>query len=273
MHHIASLQALDELTRGLVADSAELSSADLGGIGSELIAVAAVLRAQPALRRTLSEATTSTENRAALIGRLLDGKVHPTAVSIAKDAVGRSWASGADLRDGLERLGRTALFLRAERAGTLDEVEDQLFRFGRIVEANPDLAVLLDDPTADPEGRAALIGRLLEDRANPLTTELLAGLAGNTAGRSFSHGIRELVEQAAERKSELVAEVHSAVELDDQQRTRLAAALQRIYGRPLALHIEVDPELAGGLRITVGDEVIDGSVAGRLAVLKRRIAG
>lgn len=273
MHHISSIQALDELTRRLVADAAELSNADLGGIGSELLAVSGLLRSQPALRRTLSEATTSTENRAALIGRLLDGKVHPATVSIAKDAIGRSWATGADLRDGLERLGRTALFLRAERVGALDEVEDQLFRFGRIVQANPDLAVVLDDPAADPDGRSALVSRLLEDRANPLTTELLAGLAGHTRGRSFSHGIRELVEQAAERKSELVAEVHSAVELDDQQRARLAAALHRIYGRPLALHIEVDPALAGGLRITVGDEVIDGSVAGRLAVLRRRMAG
>ena len=273
MQHIASLQALDEMTRSMVADAAELSDADLGAIGSDLLAVAGVLRSQPALRRTLAEATTSTENRTALIGRLLDGKVHPTAVSVAKGAVGRSWASGADLRDGLERLGRTALFLRAERAGELDEVEDQLFRFGRIVDANPDLAVLLDDPTADPDGRTALIGTLLYGQGNPLTTELLAGLAGTTGGRSFSHGIRELVEQAAERKSELVAGVHSAVELDEGQRARLAAALQRIYGRPLALHVEVDPELAGGLRITVGDEVIDGSVAGRLAALRRRMAG
>jgi F-type H+-transporting ATPase subunit delta len=273
MQHISSRQALQELTTKLVGDGSTLSDAELRTIGSDLLAVAGVLRGQPALRRTLSEATTSTENRTDLIGGLLDGKVHPAVVAVTKDAVGRSWASGADLRDGVERLGRTALFLGAERAGELDEVEDQLFRFGRIVDGNPELSVLLNDPTADPQGRTALISRLLDGRANPLAVELLAGLAANTGGRSFSHGVRELVDQAADRKNMVVARVQTAAELDDAQRSRLSAALQRSYGRPIGLHIELDPELAGGLRITVGDEVIDGSVAGRMSALRRRMAG
>lgn len=273
MQHISSTLALDAVTESLVSQAAKLSDDDLKRVGTDLLAVADVLRAEAALRRVLSEATTSTGARVGMVGSLFDGKIHPVAVTLTKDAVRRSWAGGADLRDGVERLGRTALFLGAERTGQLDEVEDQLFRFGRIVEGSPQLSVLLDDPTADPAGRKALVESLLDGKANPLTTELLSGLATATQTRSFSHGIAELIAQAADRKNEVVANVQCAIELDDSQRDRLAAALRKMYGRPVALHVEVDPQLQGGMRVTVGDEVIDGSVAGRLATLKRRMAG
>ena len=125
----------------------------------------------------------------------------------------------------------------------------------------------------DPDARAALVDRLLTGRATPLTVELLTGLAQHPGGRSFAHGVHELVEQAAERKDKLVAVVQSAAELTDGQVDRLRAALQRIYHRELVLHVAVEPDLLGGLRIQVGDEVIDGSVAGRLDTLRRALAG
>ncbi len=273
MQHISSKLALEGVTESLVSQAAKLSDGDLDTVGTDLLGVADVLRGEAVLRRTLSEATTSTDARVGMVGALFDGKIHPAAVALTADAVGRSWAGGADLRDGIERLGRTALFLGAERTGQLDEVEDQLFRFGRIVEANPQLSVLLDDPTADPAGRKALVGSLLDGKANTLTARLLSGLATATQHRSFSRGIAELVEQAADRKNEVVGSVQSAIELDDSQRDRLAAALTKMYGRPVALHVQVDPQLQGGMRVTVGDEVIDGSIAGRLAALKRKMAG
>ncbi|NNG34151.1 F0F1 ATP synthase subunit delta [Nakamurella aerolata] len=273
MQHISSLQSVDELTQTLLGEAAKLSDDDLRVVGGDLLAVADLLRAQPVLRRTLSEATTAPQARIGVMERLLDGKIRPVSLELVKQAVSKQWASGADLREGVERLGRTALFLSAERSGQLDEVEDQLFRFGRIIDGSPELSVVLDDPTADPQGRRKLVGQLLTDRANPLTVQLLEGLATDTQGRSFSHGVRELVEQAAERRREVVAQVQTVVDLDDNQKQRLSEALRKMYGHPVALHIEVDESLEGGMRITVGDEVIDGSVAGRLSALRRRFAG
>jgi F-type H+-transporting ATPase subunit delta len=165
------------------------------------------------------------------------------------------------------------MFLRAERSGELDRVEDELFRFGRIVEGSPDLSVALDDPTTPGDARATLVHRLLADRAHPLTSELLEQLARDPGGRSFSHGVEEIVTQAAERKDRIIATVQSAVELTAEQGARLVAALTRIYGRPVSTHVLVEPGLAGGMRVRVGDEVIDGSVAGRLDDLRRRLAG
>lgn len=271
MQHISSRQSLQALTDELVAGTEGLDVSDIEQLGDELTGVAAALRANPVLRRLLSESSTETAGRVDLVRRLLQGKVAGRTLELVTDAVGREWATGADLAEAVERLGRTALFVSAERENRLDTVEDELFRFGRIVESEPGLSVVLDDPTADPQGRARLVEQLLQGRADGLTVRLLRGIATSTQAGSFSNRVRDLVAQAAERRQELVAQVTSAVELDESQQQRLSAALERLYGRAVAVHAEVDPALLGGLRIAVGDEVIDGSAAGRLAALGRRL--
>ena len=85
--------------------------------------------------------------------------------------------------------------------------------------------------------------------------------------------MRLLVDQAATRQEKVVAVVKTAVPLTDEQLTRLRSSLGRIYGRAVSVHIEVEPEVLGGIRVQVGDEVIDGTVAGRLEDLRRRMAG
>lgn len=271
MQHFASRQALQALTDRLVDTTSSASESDLRTIGADLGSVAQLLRSNTGLRRMLSDSSTAPEGRVGLVRQLLQGKVHETALALTQDGVGRSWASGADLRSSIDRLGRTALFLAAERTDRLDAVEDELFRFGRIVDAHPGLSGLLDDPTAVAEAQRSLVSSLLQGKADPITVLLLHSLATDTGTHSFSRGIRALVEQAAERRNELVAEVRVAVALDDAQQQRLAAALQRIYRRRVALHIEVDDAVLGGMRIVIGDEVIDGTAAGRLATLGRKL--
>lgn len=273
MQHIASTQALAEASSSLLLQAATMDDTDLGVLGSDLAGVGHLLSREPPLRRTLSEVTTDVEHRAGLLRSLLSGKVGAPAAEVIDFTMRQPWANGRDLADGFIRLGRTAMFLRAERSGELDEVEDQLFRFGRIVQGSPELSVLLDDPVTPGDARAALVRRLLAGRAQALTSELLEQLARDPGGRSFSHGVSEIVEQAAERKDKMVAVVHSATPLDIEQTSRLTAALAKIYGHPISVHVLVEPALQGGIRVRVGEEVIDGSVAGRLDQLRRRLAG
>jgi F-type H+-transporting ATPase subunit delta len=226
-----------------------------------------------ALRRTVSEVTLSQDARAGIVSQVLSGKISEHALTVVDFAVRQVWSASRDLQEALRRVSRTAMFRKAERTGELDDVEDQLFRFSRIVDASPDLSVILDDPTADPDARSALVDRLLAGRAHPLVTELVDALARDTAGRSFSHGVRVLVDQAAIRRQKIVAVVKTAVPLTAEQLERLTGSLGRIYGRGVSLHVEVEPSVLGGIRVQVGDEVIDGTVAGRLEELRRRMAG
>jgi len=273
IQHIASRDALEATNQHLLEVSEPLGGVGLAALGSELDGVSDLLLSQVPLRRTLSENTLSPDVRAGIVERLLTGKIGAPALDVVTFAVRQKWSSSRDLQDAMRRLSRTAMFRRAERTGELDEVEDQLFRFGRIVDASPDLSVILDDPTADPDARSALVHRLLSGRAHTLVTELVDALARDTAGRSFTHGVRELLDQAAQRRDKIVAFVKTARPLTDEQQGRLGASLARIYGRPVTTHVEVEPGLLGGIRVQIGDEVIDGTVAGRLDGLHRKMAG
>ncbi len=272
MSVLSSQQALAASTQELLTAAATMDGPALGTVADELAGFAGVLAGQPHLRRVLTETTIAADAKSALASRLLSGKVDARSLRAVTATLAQRWAGGLELVDALRRMSRTALFLQAERAGELDEVEDQLFRFGRILDANPDLAVILDDPATSPKGRAELVTRALADRAHPLTVRLLTSLARDPGGRAFSHGVGELVRQAAERRDKLVATVTSATALSAQQTSRLREALDRIYSRGVVVHVLVDPSLGGGLRVRVGDEVIDGSVSGRLEAIRQRLA-
>lgn len=273
MQHIASRESLIATNDRLLSVAEPLDQQALRALGSDLDAVSDLLLKEVPLRRTLSEGTIAAERRADIVGQLLAGKVCEQAVEVARFAVAQPWASSRDLQEALRRVSRTAMFLQAERTGELDDVEDQLFRFSRIVDGSPELSVILDDPTADPDSRSVLVDRLLAGRSHPLVTELVDALARDTAGRSFTHGVRELVDQAAQRQEKVVAIVKTAIPLTDDQVGRLVGSLGRIYGREVSVHIEVDGSVIGGIRVQVGDEVIDGTVAARLDALARRMAG
>ncbi|MEO6084895.1 MAG: ATP synthase F1 subunit delta, partial [Umezawaea sp.] len=155
----------------------------------------------------------------------------------------------------------------------LDAVEDELFRLGRIVAGSQDLELLLSDHSVEADRKVALIDSLLAGKVEPVTKTLVDQLVREPRGSNVVDGLSRLADLAAKRRERSVAHVLSAVELSAEQQERLSATLTRIYSRPIALHVEVDASLAGGLLIKIGDEVIDGSVAGRLAALRRDLAG
>ena len=271
MQNLVSRESMESSTDALLGVARDLDDTGLQALGTELGAVTALLRRETAVRRALSDASVAAPGGAALAERLLSPRVSVATLQVVSDVVAKEWATGRDLLDALSRLGRTAMFLRAERDGELDDVEDQIFRFGRVLAAHPELAVVLDDQTGSVEAKRAVVQQLIGAKAAPLTVELLTDLTGDTSGHSYSSGVDELVEEAAQRQEKVVAVVTSAVDLTDSQLERLSAGLGRIYRRPVVVHVQVEPELIGGLLVKVGDEVIDGSIAGRIAELRARL--
>lgn len=243
------------------------------GLSGDLLAVAALLGRETGLRTTLADAGQREAGKAAVVQQVLGGRVSALAVAVVTEVAARRWSSGRDLVDAVEYLGVEAAFVVAEREGRLDQVEDEIFRFARTVEAQPALRRLLTDPLVEPGVRAAVLSDLLAGQAAPETLRLASHLATNLRGRRLEAALGELVQQAARRRERLLAEVRVAAALSPEQHDRLAAALGRIYGRPVGLQVEVDPAVLGGAVVRVGDEIIDGSVAHRLAEVSRRIAG
>jgi F-type H+-transporting ATPase subunit delta len=194
----------------------------------------------------------------------------PTLEAVAA-AVTARWSRPMDLVDGLETMARNALLGSAEKDGKLDDVEDELFRFGRILDREPELAALLADVGTPADGRIALLDRLVDGKVGSATAALLRQSVRLPRGRHLDTVAEELAELAADRRQRSIARVATPVRLSTQQEDRLRDTLSRLYGRPMSLQVELDEALLGGLVVRVGGEVIDGSVAGRLEAARRQL--
>lgn len=161
-----------------------------------------------------------------------------------------------------------ALFEVARAEGGLGEVEDELFRFARVFEANDDLRDKLTDPAIPAPRRQQIVEELLDGRASPTTTALVSMVVGTGRARDIPEIVRSLVEMSARANRKAVAEVRSAVPLSEDQRTRLAAALQQATGKDVEVKVIIDPTVMGGLITQIGDTVIDGTVRAKLAKLR-----
>jgi F-type H+-transporting ATPase subunit delta len=164
-----------------------------------------------------------------------------------------------------------ALFEVARAEGTLDEVEDELFRFARSYESNDELRRALSDEDVAPDRRRAIVEDLLGGKATPTTTQLVAMVVGSGRGHDLPAIIDLLVERASSAKQLAVAEVRTAVALTGDQQDRLKAALENATGKRLNLKAIVDPSVIGGVVATVGDTVIDDTVRTRIDQLKSRL--
>jgi F-type H+-transporting ATPase subunit delta len=164
-----------------------------------------------------------------------------------------------------------ALLEIARAEGHLSEVEDELFRFARIVEGNDELRMALANPGQPAERRAAIVDELLENRSLQTTRAIAAFIVGAGRGHDLPAIVARFVELAAQSRQHEFAEVRSAVPLDDAQVERLATALGRATKKNIEVRVVVDPTLMGGIVATIGDTVIDGTVRHRLEQLKETL--
>ena len=164
-----------------------------------------------------------------------------------------------------------ALFRVVQAEGELDRVEDELYRFGKLLESNHELKQALTDLSVDKEQRSKILNELLADRVSSHTLSLLGFVAEQGRGRHLPEILSKLSALAAEARDAVVAEVRSAVALDETQQRELAAALSKATGKKVEIKAIVDPSVIGGVYAKVGDTVIDGTVRRRLQQLKDQV--
>lgn len=257
-------QRLSDAVAGDRSAAAELSE--------ELFAVAGLLDGEPGLRRALADATRPEGARTGLARGLLGGRVSRPALDLVVGLVTSRWSRPGDLPDAAERLAVLATAAAAEADGHLDDLEDELFRFGRIVAREPELRSALSNPRVAAEGKQSLLDSLLRGRVTPAALRLITHAAGRPRGRSLDESLEVYARLAAGWRRRLIAVVRVAAALTGQQRGRLAAALSAAYDRDVHLNVVLDPSVVGGMSVQIGDDFIDGSVASRLTALRRRLA-
>jgi F-type H+-transporting ATPase subunit delta len=249
------------------------SPGQLSALGSELFSVVGLLDAQPALRRALTSPSRSADDRAGLAANLFGSQLSADALELVTTAVRLPWARVRALGDALEKIGVLALVRSAEGEGRLDDLEDSLFRFARLVEREERLQLALTNRAAPAEKRTELARTLLAGKAPDAAVRLVEQAVVAPRGLSLTEAFDNYAKIAAAWRDRLVATVRTAVPLSTAEQDRLAGALRRQYGHDLHLNILVDPGVLGGLRIELGAEVIDGTIASRLDDARRRLAG
>jgi len=261
-----------ELSERLSAEHIE-SATVATRLASELFAVVGLLDTEHGLRRALSDPGKPAAEKGAVVSALLHGKITQRAEGLVAAGAEARWAGGGDLTDAIEELAVEATVLAAEADDGLDDLEDGLFRFGRVVSAHPDLRAALADLSLPERGKRELLRTLLDGKVTTVTLGLIEQMVAHPRGRTLSVALDLCADVAARRRQQLIAVVRTPVELSAARRRRLAQALSRTYGHDVHLDVVIDPSVVGGISVQIGDELIDGTAASRLAAVRRKLAG
>jgi F-type H+-transporting ATPase subunit delta len=264
----ASAEALAALTARLDDEiDTEEGAAALGG---ELFTVSALIRSEAGLRRFATDASLPAQAKQQMVAQVFRNRLSDATLGLLADAVGRRWTMSRDLSDVLERLSEIAVVRSAgDQKG---RVTDELFMLAGIVDGNPELRDTLSDPARSIADKAVLLDTLLEDKALPATVTLARQALAGTY-RTMSAALATYRDVAARTQGEMVATVRVAGPLAADDEQRLTDVLSSQYDTTVHLNVVVDPEVLGGLRVEIGDEVIDGTIASRLDEARRRLAG
>jgi F-type H+-transporting ATPase subunit b/F-type H+-transporting ATPase subunit delta len=269
----ASRKSLADLVEKFDNVAGGLDPEQLSTLADDLASVAKLLSREAILTRHLADPANNPAPKIGLLERVIEGKVGEPALEVLKAAVSGRWSTDSNLVDAVEHVARLALLVRAERDDVAGDVEEQLFRFSRILDSSPRLSTLLSEHTAPAEGRVKLLRDVLGNGSstNPIAAALLSQTIELLRGERADDAVLDLAELAVARRGEVVAHVSAAAELSDAQRTRLTEVLTRVYGHPVSVQMQISPELLGGLNIAVGDEVIDGTLSSKLASARTKL--
>lgn len=252
-------------------EALQVAKASLGGLieqraGSDLLQVSAQIDASPALLSALSDASADGAAKAALVERVF-GSAASGARTVLSAAVAQSWSSSDELVAGIEELG-----IRADAISHPD-LADELLTAASAIDSSHELELELGSKLAAPEAKVALVERLFTGKLSTNALGIVSHLVANPRGRRLSAALRESARVAADQGGTELATVTVAAPLTDAQQTRLSGLLEQSAGRPVRVTTVVDPSLVGGVRIQIGDDVIDGSVRSRLDDLRLQLAG
>ncbi|PTT68541.1 F0F1 ATP synthase subunit delta [Arthrobacter sp. HMWF013] len=269
----------ESLTTALTKLEAQLPFASLQ-LAKELFGILGTVDSSAGLRRALTDPSRNGDEKSALVKQLVGGKVSAEAADIAAGLASSRWASARDIGDALETLAATVVIAVAENKSAvsasglsgLEELENDLFSFNQAVASNHEVQRALSEPQASAAAKIGLAEKLVPGSSEEAKV-LIGQAVSQPRGIKPTKLVARFAELAAKRQQRWIATVKVTRPLTETQFARLQSGLNSLYGRELKINVSVDPELIGGIRVQVGDEVLDASVITRLGQLQRQLAG
>lgn len=245
----------------------KLGGKDGLALGEQLFEAGRVIGESAQLRSALADPSAAAKDKAAVIGAIFTGIGAP-ARDLLAEIVSNRWSSQDDLLAGIEEIGIRAV---AGSAGKDAPIEAELFAFGAAVSSNAELELAVGSKLGSTESKSALVHTLLKGKASAQTVAIVDQLVQQPRGRRIGELIRTAAALVADQANLAVATVISAAPISEAQLERLRVGLSKSAGRDLQLNLVIDPSIIGGLRVQIGDDVIDGSVATRLTDLRLQL--
>ncbi|MEO6942566.1 MAG: F0F1 ATP synthase subunit delta [Terrimesophilobacter sp.] len=255
-----------------VAIAARSSAATLA-VGEEIFSAARAVAGSGQLLVALTEPSANPEDKAALVGSVF-GSLGSDARDLIAGLARSRWSESSDFLTGLEEVGLRVMAssVRPISKRAAVDIPSELFEFGQLVASNAELELAVGSKLGDPAAKAALVERLLKGRASAQTIAILSHLVRQPLGRRIGALVKHAAEVIADQSALAVATVTVAAPLSNAQLDRLRSGLAKKYG-DLRINQVIDPAIIGGVRVAVGSDVIDDSVATRLKDLRLQLAG
>jgi len=253
---------------GTHATLAALGRADLQ-VAEDLLAAGRVIGSSRQLRSALTDSEADPAQKRVLVEAVFGSRLTSDAIKLLTDLASNRWSDPADLLEGIEELG---LRVASESARDVP-LDAELFTIGRAVASDSELEFALGSKLSPATSKMQIVDRLLGGKASPQTVAIVGHLVQQPRGRRIGELLRNAADVVAEQRGFEIATVTSASPLSAAQLDRLVRGLEVQYGRPLRANTIVDPAVLGGVRVQIGDDVIDGSVASRLSSLRQKLAG
>ena len=259
-------------TRVALADArralGSLDITDALGAGQQLFSAGRVVGDSAQLRSVLADPSVAATEKTAVIDSLFSSFGAP-ARALLSGLVASRWSTQDQLLAGIEEIGIRAIARSAPRGRSS---ESELFAFGAAVSSDAELELAVGSKLGSNSAKAALVGALLKDKSSAQSLAILNHLVQQPRGRRIGGLIRTAASIVADQAGLAVATITSAAPISAAQVDRLRVGLSKSYGRDLEVNLVVDPSIVGGIRVQVGDDVIDGSVSTRINELRLKLA-
>jgi F-type H+-transporting ATPase subunit delta len=256
-------QSLDQAKELLVGHSGMTED-----LGANLFAAALGLSGSKALRVALTDSSSEPSRRIGLAASAF-ASLSTDAKTLLGKLVVMKWSNPDDLQAALEDLAIRVFSSTAESSAGVGE----LLAISTLVHSDPELELALGSKRASGPAKASLIGSLVQGKVSQPTAAIVAHLVQDPRGRRIGQMLTTAAETVADQSGQGLAIVTVAKKLSAPQRASIEALLRSRYGRDHYVAEVINPEVVGGAKIRVGNDVIDGTIQTRLLDLRTKLAG
>jgi len=270
------MRGTSEVSRDAVLEQfgavATAAGAEASVLAEQLFSVVDALDGSGSLRRALTDPARPGTDKGSLVAALF-GELDSRVRDVVEAFVARRWIQESDLGDAIEDAAVDAYLASVESAGGLDAFEEEMFRVERFLASERDVLSALGERSSSPDARVRLAREVFADRVGPAVLALIERAAREPRKRRIPKAIDYYIAAAAARRAKSVVEVTTAVELSAAHRARLTKILRARLGREVQVNVSVDPSVIGGMKVQVGDRVVDGTTLSKLDEARRRLVG